>query len=83
MPGGKVVVHMGILSMTQNKNGLAVVMGHEIVPAVAKHGNERMSQLLLSQMGGIALAEALQRKPQQTLACQNPGRVGPVDFRLL
>jgi len=69
MPGGKVVVHMGILSMTQNKNGLAVVMGHEIVPAAAKHGNERMSQLLLlTQMGGIALAEALQRKPQQTLA---------------
>ncbi len=68
MPGGKVVVYTGILPMTQNENGLAVVMGHEIAHAVAKHGNERMSQVLLAQMGGIALAEALQRKPQQTQA---------------
>ncbi len=68
MPGGKVVVYTGILPMTQNENGLAVVVGHEVAHAVAKHGNERMSQALVAQMGGIALSEALKQKPDQTKA---------------
>jgi predicted Zn-dependent protease len=68
MPGGKVVVYTGILPVTQNENGLAVVMGHEIAHAVAKHGNERMSQELLAQMGGLALSEAIKEKPEQTKA---------------
>jgi len=42
------------------------VVGHEVAHALAKHGNERMSQALLIQMGGIALAVALAEKPQQT-----------------
>ena len=66
MPGGKVVVYSGILPVTQNETGLAVVMGHEIAHAVAKHSNERMSQALVAQLGGQTLAEALQQKPQQT-----------------
>lgn len=49
MPGGKVVVYTGILPVTQNEAGLAVVMGHEIAHAIAQHGNERMSQELLAQ----------------------------------
>ena len=66
MPGGKVVVYTGILPVAKDENGLAVVMGHEIAHAVANHGNERMSQGLLTQMGGLALAKALEEKPQQT-----------------
>jgi predicted Zn-dependent protease len=66
MSGGKVVVYTGILAITQNEAGLATVMGHEIAHAVAKHGNERMSQGLLAQMGGTALSVALAQKPQQT-----------------
>lgn len=66
MPGGKVVVYTGILSVTQDETGLAVVMGHEIAHAVANHGNERMSQGLLAQMGGMALSVALQEKPEET-----------------
>jgi predicted Zn-dependent protease len=66
MPGGKVVVYSGILPITQNETGLAVVMGHEIAHAVAKHSNERMSQALVAQLGGQTLAAALQEKPQQT-----------------
>lgn len=66
MPGGKVVVYTGILSVTKDEAGLAVVMGHEIAHAVAQHGDERMSQGLLAQMGGVALSTALSQKPKET-----------------
>jgi predicted Zn-dependent protease len=66
MPGGKVVVYTGILPITQNEVGLAVVLGHEISHAVAQHGAERMSQQLIAQLGGAALSVALQNKPEQT-----------------
>ena len=63
MPGGKVAVYTGILPVTRDETGLAVVMGHEIAHAVAKHGNERMSQGLLAQLGGVALSVALSTQP--------------------
>ena len=66
MSGGKVVVYTGILAITQDEAGLATVMGHEIAHAVAKHGNERMSQALMAEMGGTALSVALAQRPQQT-----------------
>jgi len=66
MPGGKVVVYTGILPLTKDENGLAVVLGHEISHAVARHGDERMSQGLLAELGGMALNEALASKPEQT-----------------
>ena len=66
MPGGKVVVYTGILPITQDETGLAVVMGHEIAHAVANHGSERMSHALITQMGGMALNKALENKPEQT-----------------
>ena len=66
MPGGKVVVYSGILPVTGDETGLAVVMGHEIGHAIANHGGERMSQDLLAQMGGMALSEALSTRPQET-----------------
>jgi predicted Zn-dependent protease len=71
MPGGKVVVYSGILPYTKDKNGLAVVLSHEIAHAVARHGNERMSQELLIQFGGIALSEAIKQKPEQTKSIFN------------
>lgn len=55
MPGGKVVVYTGLLPVTQNEAALAVVLGHEITHAVAKHSNEMISkQYLLQGIGGIA-----------------------------
>ncbi|MBN2402560.1 MAG: M48 family metallopeptidase [Spirochaetes bacterium] len=66
MPGGKVVFYTGILPLCRDENGVAVVMGHEIAHAVANHGNERMSQMLLIQFGAVALAEALNSRPELT-----------------
>lgn len=66
MPGGKVVVYTGILPVAGGEDGLAVVMGHEISHAIAKHGNERMSQGLVTQMGGMALSVALAEKSKET-----------------
>lgn len=66
MPGGKVLVYTGLLPVTQDEAGLAVVMGHEIAHAIARHGNERMSQGMAVQFGGVLLSAALQNKPQET-----------------
>jgi predicted Zn-dependent protease len=66
MPGGKAAVYTGILPYTQDENGLAVVLGHEVAHAIAEHGNERMSQGLLANMGAMALSAALAQKPAQT-----------------
>ena len=66
MPGGKVAVYTGILPIARDDDGLAVVMGHEIAHAIAKHGNERMSQQLIVQLGGVALSEALRKQPART-----------------
>jgi len=66
MPGGKVAVYTGLLFISQDENGLAVVMGHEVAHAIAKHGNERMSQSLLAQFGAIGLSVALAGNPGVT-----------------
>lgn len=66
MPGGKVVVYTGILPVTKDETGLAVVLGHEIAHAIAQHGDERMSQGLVAQLGGMALQEAIKSKPAMT-----------------
>lgn len=66
MPGGKVVVYTGLLPISENETALAVVMGHEIAHAIARHGNERMSEALLVSLGGLVLEEALKEKKEQT-----------------
>src|ERR1044072_9436338 len=68
MPGGKVVVYTGLLPVTQNETALAVVMGHEIAHAIARHGNERMSEGLLIYFGGLVLEEALKEKKGESQA---------------
>jgi predicted Zn-dependent protease len=71
LPGGKIVVYSGILPYTIDKNGLAVVISHEIAHAVARHGNERMSQQLLLQFGSVALGEIIKNKPEETKGIYN------------
>lgn len=60
MPGGKIVVYEGILPVTQDEASLAIVLGHEIAHAVAKHSAEQMSkqmrQQTATQIGGALLS---------------------------
>lgn len=55
LPGGKVAFYTGILPICQSPDGIAVVMGHEVAHALARHGSERASQALLQQAGAITL----------------------------
>lgn len=63
LPGGKIAVYTGILKITQNEDALAVVVGHEVAHATARHGGERMGyaglqEKLTSALGaGLALTK--------------------------
>jgi predicted Zn-dependent protease len=63
LPGGKVAVYTGIFGPARDEAGLAVVMGHEVAHALARHPAERMSQGMLLQLGGVGLGVALGRNP--------------------
>lgn len=54
LPGGKTAVYTGILPVVENADGLAVVMGHEIAHATARHGAERMAYQKLVRIGSMA-----------------------------
>ena len=58
LPGGKIAVYTGIFPVAKNEAGLAAIMGHEVVHALARHGAERMSQGQLAQVG-LTVADAL------------------------
>lgn len=71
MPGGKIVVYEGILPVCQDEAGLAIVLGHEIAHAVAKHSAEQMSKSMRQQYGTQALGAVL----QQTVGTQTASAV--------
>lgn len=66
MPGGKIVVNEGILPYTQTEEGLAIVLGHEVGHAVAKHSAERISQQMVASYGGQLLSGLLSNKSATT-----------------
>ncbi len=65
MPGGKIAFYEGIMPICEDDAGVAVVMAHEVGHAVAKHSNERLTQEMALQMGGMALSQALSEKKEQ------------------
>jgi predicted Zn-dependent protease len=66
LPGGKVAVYTGLIPVTQNADGLAVVMGHEIAHAIARHGAERIAHEKLAQLGSLAVGTAISDMDVQT-----------------
>lgn len=60
MPGGKIVVYEGLLPVTQDEASLAIVLGHEIAHAVAKHSAEQMSKQIKQQYGTQLLGGVMQ-----------------------
>ena len=68
MPGGKIVVYEGLLPLVSSDDELAVVIGHEVGHAVAKHSNERLSQQMMTQYGAAILGAAVKNK---SVAVQN------------
>jgi len=60
LPGGKIAVYTGIFPVADNESGLAAIMGHEVVHALARHGSERMSQGILAQIGLVGASIAMQ-----------------------
>ena len=58
LPGGKVGVYTGLFKVAKNDAQLAAVMGHEVGHAIARHGAERMSHGILTQLGGVAVGAA-------------------------
>ncbi len=64
LPGGKVAVYTGIFPIARDEAGLAVVLGHEVAHALARHSGERMSQEMLVQLGGLGLSAGLGSNPQ-------------------
>jgi predicted Zn-dependent protease len=67
LPGGKVAVYTGITELASTDAELATVIAHEAAHAVARHGAERMSQMLMVELGGIALEVALDTQSERTL----------------
>ncbi len=65
MPGGKVVFYEGIMPLLTTPDLIAVVMGHEMAHALARHGNERMSQQALSSIVGSVTGDIVQMKTSE------------------
>jgi len=61
LPGGKVGVYTGLLRLAETDDELAIVMGHEIAHVTARHGAERMTQVLAATIGAVAVDAASQR----------------------
>ena len=70
LPGGKIAVYTGIFPVAKNTAGLAAILGHEVVHALAEHGTERMGQGLLAKVGLVGASIALQSQGVNPMASQ-------------
>lgn len=70
LPGGKIGVYTGLLEVAKNQHQLAAVIGHEVGHVIAEHGNERMSQSTLINLGTQAVG--------QVLAANEVAQSGPI-----
>lgn len=58
LPGGKVGVHTGLLTVARDQHQLATVIGHELAHVTFRHGAERVSQQMGASLALAALSAA-------------------------
>ena len=66
LPGGKIFVYTGLFKYARDESELASVIGHEVAHALARHGAERMSMVLLAQLGEAAALVAMSNQSEET-----------------
>jgi len=66
MPGGKIVFYSGILPITRDEAGVAVIMGHEVAHAILNHGQQRVSISLIQQLGAVGVSVLTAAQSQET-----------------
>ena len=67
LPGGKIAIYTGILTVAKNEAGLATVMSHEIAHVIARHGAQRMTQQMLLQGAMIGAGLSMKNRTQRNL----------------
>ena len=67
LPGGKIAIYTGILSVAKNEAGLATVMSHEIAHVIARHGAQRMTQQMLLQGAMIGAGLSMKNSTQRNI----------------
>ena len=67
LPGGKIAIYTGILSVAKNEAGLATVMSHEIAHVIARHGAQRMTQQVLLQGAMIGAGLSMKNSTQKNI----------------
>lgn len=83
MPGGKVAFYTGILPIAKNEDGVAAIMGHEIVHALANHGQQRMSAGMIQQGAAVVGNVALSEKEEQQQLFSTAFGIGSQVFGML
>ncbi|MEO5629096.1 MAG: M48 family metallopeptidase [Thermomonas sp.] len=79
LPGGKIAVYTGLVPVTQNRDAMAIVIGHEITHALLRHGAQRMTEQKLAQIGQMAGAASGmdQSQMQAVMSIYGYGRALP------
>jgi len=67
LPGGKIAIYTGILSVAKNEAGLATVMSHEIAHVIARHGAQRMTQQILLQGAMLGAGLSMKNNTQRNI----------------
>ena len=75
LPGGRIGVHTGLLKVATTPDQLAAVIGHEIAHVIARHGNERVSQGMVAELG-LGVVDAMVGDPQSNEHKQMMGLLG-------